>query len=195
MAMNKKEFVKELRRNMQGISFEEQEDAIAYYEEYIDEGGIENEEATIKSLGDPKEIAKKIRLDNALKKPAKNSREGISKLWVVILAIFAAPMALPLIAGMFGLLISLVVTGAALIVSPAIVVVSTIVAGISSILIGVTLIPASFATFVSMFGGGLLLIGIGLFFAVLTDIVARFLIEIFRKLFVGTFNRLTKRGA
>ncbi|MBP9995799.1 MAG: DUF1700 domain-containing protein [Lachnospiraceae bacterium] len=62
--MKKDEYLKELEACLSDISSEEREDALAYYSDYIEAGGEENEEATIASLGSAAELAKTIRLAN-----------------------------------------------------------------------------------------------------------------------------------
>lgn len=62
--MNKQEFIRELRKELQDIPSKEQEEAVQYYEEYFEEAGEENEEAVIRELGSPARIAAVIRRDS-----------------------------------------------------------------------------------------------------------------------------------
>lgn len=61
--MNKQEFIRELRKELQDIPSKEREEAVQYYEEYFDEAGEENEEDVIRELGSPARIAAMIRRD------------------------------------------------------------------------------------------------------------------------------------
>jgi len=58
--MNKSTFFKELRQKLNGISAEEREAAIAYYEEYFQEAEPEGEYAVLQKLGSPSEVAANI---------------------------------------------------------------------------------------------------------------------------------------
>lgn len=61
--MNKGEFMRELEYLLQDISDEDKKDAIAYYEDYLEEAGEENEEAVILEFGSPERVAAIIRAD------------------------------------------------------------------------------------------------------------------------------------
>lgn len=61
--MRKEEFIKELEYLLQDISDEEKNDAIAYYRDYLEEAGEENEDKVIKDFGSPERIAAIIRSD------------------------------------------------------------------------------------------------------------------------------------
>lgn len=60
--MNRIEYMKKLEDLLQDIPAEEREDAINYYNDYFDAGGLEHEHANIEALGSPEELAKTIRL-------------------------------------------------------------------------------------------------------------------------------------
>lgn len=59
--MNKNEFLRILRENLNGLPADEAESAVRYYSEYIDDAG--GSDAVFEELGDPAELAKKIRND------------------------------------------------------------------------------------------------------------------------------------
>ncbi len=61
--MNKKDFIKELEYLLQDIPDAEKEDAIAYYRDYLDEAGEEQEEDAVRELGSPERVAAIIRAD------------------------------------------------------------------------------------------------------------------------------------
>ena len=65
--MNKNEFIDRLAGLLADISPEEKEEALAYYREYIEDAGAENEEAVLQELGSPEEIAAAIKEDPAYK--------------------------------------------------------------------------------------------------------------------------------
>ena len=59
--MNRLEFMSELEKLLSDISENEREEALNYYNDYLDDGGVENEEEVIRSLGSPKEVAATIK--------------------------------------------------------------------------------------------------------------------------------------
>lgn len=63
--MNRETFMKELEYLLQDISEDEKADALAYYADYLDEAGPENEEQVLKEFGSPERIAAIIRADLA----------------------------------------------------------------------------------------------------------------------------------
>lgn len=61
--MNRQEFMKKLEVLLQGIPASEREDALAYYNDYFDEAGAENEYQVVLELGSPEAVAEKILAD------------------------------------------------------------------------------------------------------------------------------------
>ena len=59
--MSRTEYMRELDALLQGISKEEREEAMQYYNDYFDDAGSENEEKVIKELGSPAKLADTIR--------------------------------------------------------------------------------------------------------------------------------------
>ncbi len=82
--MNQEEFMRQLEELLTGISVEEREEALAYYRNYFEDAGIENEEKVLRELESPQKLAESIRkglLENAedFKKDAENFREDDGK--------------------------------------------------------------------------------------------------------------------
>lgn len=59
--MNRLEFMSELERLLADISKNEREEALNYYNDYLDDAGVENEEEVIESLGSPGRVAATIK--------------------------------------------------------------------------------------------------------------------------------------
>ena len=59
--MNRQEFMKQLEMLLSDISQAEREEALQYYNDYLDYAGIENEEESIGSLGSPAQVAANIK--------------------------------------------------------------------------------------------------------------------------------------
>ncbi|MEG0378184.1 MAG: DUF1700 domain-containing protein, partial [Eubacterium sp.] len=98
--MNREKFLSILSRKLKKISFEDRQDILDYYNEYFDDAGIENEQQVIEELGAPAKLAVKLRGDLALKSlENKDKGKRMSILSIVLLSIFATPIALPLALG------------------------------------------------------------------------------------------------
>ena len=61
--MNRVEFMQQLERLLMDVPENDRLDAIAYYHDYFDEAGIENEAQVIHELGSPEKVAATIKMD------------------------------------------------------------------------------------------------------------------------------------
>lgn len=59
--MNRLDFMKELERLLTDISESERKEALQYYNDYLNDAGVENEEEVIASLGSPEKVAATIK--------------------------------------------------------------------------------------------------------------------------------------
>jgi len=195
--MNRKDFIKELRRALDTFPFEERENAVSYYEEYLDEAGPENEAEAIKGFGTPASIAADLQAEQVAKAvsvPPKTPKEGAKKVWMVILAIFATPVAIPLAMGIAGLIFGLFITIFSLVFAFGVTTVAAIGAGILSIVLSFGILFSDAITFLYFFGNGIAMIGLGILFGCLTYFLATKLTGGFARL-LGRFLHRRKRGA
>lgn len=58
--MNRQEFLRQLESLLMNIPANERADALAYYNDYFDEAGLENEQNVIEELGSPQKVAQSI---------------------------------------------------------------------------------------------------------------------------------------
>lgn len=58
--MNRQEFLRQLESLLMSIPEQERADAMAYYNDYFDEAGVENEHRVIQELGSPQKVAQSI---------------------------------------------------------------------------------------------------------------------------------------
>jgi uncharacterized membrane protein len=65
--VNRKEFLRKLQLELYKLPRHEIDDAIAYYNEYFEEAGVDQEQAVIKELGTPSKIATQIKADYAVR--------------------------------------------------------------------------------------------------------------------------------
>lgn len=155
--MNKHTFLQRLERALRHIPKDDREDAIAYYTEYFEEMGADDNLDVSQSVGKPEEIAKEIIATCTEKHIEDQKAQGGVKnsatvIWMIILAIFAAPIALPLAIAGIALLFAILITLLAFIFS-------IFCAGTALVIAGVMLFTAVF--FVATFGQGLVCAGIG----------------------------------
>lgn len=59
--MNRLEFMQKLESLLSDISDGEREEALQYYNSYLNDAGVENEQEVLESLGTPEKIAKTIK--------------------------------------------------------------------------------------------------------------------------------------
>ena len=106
--MTREEYLAQLRALLTGRTPpDELERILAYYTEYFDEAGLQGEGRVIRELGTPAELvgrvlgAQRSRTVPAERdcppEGAARERHGLGTLWKVLLAICAAPIAIPLI--------------------------------------------------------------------------------------------------
>lgn len=138
--MTKNEYMRILSRKLRRLPNEDYDRALAYFEEYFEEAGLENEAQAIADLGSPEEAARELIMNLAehnIEEPPKTVKKGFSAIWVGILGVCAAPIALPvafalivtiavLIFCVFAVLFCLVICAAAIAAAGAL----TIVGGI-----------------------------------------------------------------
>ncbi|MBQ3784300.1 MAG: DUF1700 domain-containing protein [Lachnospiraceae bacterium] len=160
--MNKQTFLRSLSSKLRRIPKEDYEDAMQYYDSFIDDAGLGPEDDVIPVVGTPEEVARRI-IENSLDKQAQKitSEGGVKNmtkgLWLVVAGIVSAPITLPIVFLCLGLFIAVI----AVVFSLAIAVFATI---FSVIIMGIAIIPAIFWTsgaqiFVML---GYSMIGIGL---------------------------------
>lgn len=113
--MNSEVYINSLKKNLAKMSEDEKNDAIEFYSEYIQDAGFKDISDIEQELGTPKQLARKIMADNAIKNDNLKSKKGqkngmfenTKTIWLVILAILATPVAIPVLIVMLGLMIGL----------------------------------------------------------------------------------------
>jgi uncharacterized membrane protein len=187
----------ELERQLARIADHERAEAIAYYNEYFDEAGPENEARVIKELGSPVRVAAQIKADAAVKgmsgTDAPPVRKGISTIWFVILGIFALPIALPIVISVFSVGIALLVTAFAVVAALVAAVVAVCAGGVFAFIAGVGVLFANVPTGLFYMGGGLAAAGVSLLLGILVFAVARAVVAGIARLLNGIRVRSRER--
>lgn len=165
MVMNKIEYMEELKKHLRRLPKEDFDKAIDYFEEYFADAGVENEAQVIEDLGSPDFAAKEIITTIAIKnteEPTKDVKKGLNAVWVGILAICAAPIALPL-AFVFGLVFILIIFCILLLFACLLLAgVLLTIMGPFSIVAAFMVLTSSVPVFISCIGIGLASTGLGL---------------------------------
>lgn len=162
---SREEFLEQLRRQLRDLPQEEIDNAIRYYEEYLDEAGPENMEQVMAQLESPEKVAVQIRADLAvrqLESAPRPAKKGLSVLRIVLLAVFGAPIALPLAIGAAAILLALGLTAFALMIAFVVCGGAVAVAGLAIAVISLFVVVQSPPTTLLFWGLGLACTGLGL---------------------------------
>jgi len=192
--MNRSEFFKRLEQGLTKVSKEERDAALNYYNEYFDDAGVDNEQKVIDELGSPVQIAARIKADAAVKRlegeTKPSMKKGISAVWLVIMAIFAAPIALPLAIGAAGLAIGLLAAFIGVVIALVVSVAAFFIGGVVVIFSGIAVIATSAPVAIFSIGVGLLVLGVSILLGILVVLAAR---GIFGGIAKGMNKQLNKK--
>lgn len=190
--MNRSEFFIKLEQGLSKVSKEEADNAISYYNEYFDDAGFENEQKVIEELGSPAQIAARIKAESAVKEleqPAPSVKKGISAIWWVLLAIFAAPIALPIAIACAAVAIGLVLAALGIVIALIVAVAAFFGSGIFIIVAGIAVIATSIPTSLYTVGVGMAILGGAILIGILVALAARGIFSGIAKL----MNKLLKK--
>jgi len=191
--MNRSEYMAELKKSLSGIPYEEAEIAVRYYEEYFDDAGVQNEANAIDSLGPPSEVAAKI-INDYVDKTPRTARKGLSAAGVVILAIFASPIALPIALSAFAVFLSLFITYGAVVLTFGITGGALVLAGVVTFFTSLSLVFTHFPTMMFFAGAAVFMSGVGLLFISLTAVLSKIGLSLLAKI-AGRFLKKKRGGS
>ncbi|MCR4850899.1 MAG: DUF1700 domain-containing protein [Lachnospiraceae bacterium] len=183
--MNRNEFLKELEKRLLYIPTEDRQDALEYYDEYIKDMGLGEEEDVIAKLGTPKDVARNI-IDDCTQKHIEQTKENktfkgkATVIWLSLLGILSLPLSLPLGIAILALAIAFVITVLAICFA---LFVSSLACTISGVVIFV------FSFFVPGIGQKVLTLGAGLALAGLGLLLGLLIITIVRSVLNRIFRR------
>ena len=190
--MTKKEYMKKLAYQLRRLPKEDYDKAMDYFEEYFEDAGIENEQKAIQDLGTPEEAASALILELAQEnavKPPKTMKRRFSALWIAVLALFAAPIALPLALAILAVIASAVLAVLTVVAAILLSAFSCVAVSVLGIIGGIAILPQTI-------GGGLVNIGLSLILISCGILVTYFSIWLTRWVIVklaGLLGRLVKK--
>lgn len=183
--MTNNEYLAALKRQLKPLPKEERDEALKYYAEYLEEGSVEE-------LGDVRETARQILDQCAIKSlDGKSKGSGVKTLWLVILAVFAAPLALPVAIALGTVMLAILITVFAVILAIIISVAAFILAGILLTCLSAVMLHAAPVNFIMTLGIGLIIAGAGLLVLIGSVYLTRGIAGLLARL----FGKLLKRGA
>lgn len=191
--MTKREYMDCISSRLRHLPREDYDMARDYFLEYFEEAGEENEQQAIADLGLPEEAADQIIMNIAIGKGAEGKqgvKKSFSAVWVGLLAIFAAPIALPLALGIAIVALALLFAAVAFCLCFILMGICMAVVGVFGIVGGFCLLFASPVNAIATVGMGLVIFGIGVLFSYA---VIKFW-SIFIHVMVKFFGRLVKGG-
>ena len=104
--MNRQEFMNRLEYLLRGIPASEREDALAYYNDYFDEAGAENEAQVIQELRSPEAVAENI-LANVQQETRREMSKS-TKILLIIVLILTFPIWIGVVAALFGTAVGII---------------------------------------------------------------------------------------
>ncbi|OQB23278.1 MAG: hypothetical protein BWY11_02002 [Firmicutes bacterium ADurb.Bin182] len=185
--MNRQEFMNRLREALKKLPDNEKQAALEYYREYFDEAGPENEQQVVDSLGLPEQVAAEIYAETAIRnmeKPGSAAKKGASAVWLILLAIFASPIALPIAIALAAVLLALIVALFAIIFALFIAAIALVAAGIAA--------PFTIGGFFGSFAGAVSGLGVSLFVIGAGVACCVFVIWVFKSAFKGIAKLFSK---
>ena len=193
--MSREEYLRALSRELRRLPKDEYEKAMDYYVEYFGEAGPEKEQEIIKDLGSPKDVAAQIIMDAAMErmdKPQKSMKRGLSTVWMVVLAVCAAPIALPLAIGILAMAGGVLVTAGALLLCALLVEAGAVAAGVVAVVGGIVLLFSHPLSALTVTGMGLFMIGISILGAFVLCLLFRGMVHVIQALFRRIMRRRKK---
>lgn len=189
--MTKSEFLFQLNKELVNVSNIEANNILQYYGEYFDESPL-SEEETAQELGSPQTLAKQIiaesRINSINEMPA-SPKKGFSAVMVALLAIFASPIALPILIAIAAVVFAFLIAVFAVVFSFFITGIALVAAGILGVIFFFVFafihLPASIGvlgfSFVSLGAGVLIIIGMVYLNRIIINGVVRFAKWVSRK--------------
>lgn len=160
--MTRTEYLAQLDAHLRKLPQVDYEEAMAYFREYFDEAGEENEAMVMAELGTPREAARDL-INNLMDKKVSADKSPIRSkyqvIWLVILAICTLPIWGGILIGVLGVLLGIVVTILTLTISAGLLSLSAVVVAVFLLWNAFNLMGQSGAITLLGTGGAISLLG------------------------------------
>lgn len=192
--MNRLEFMQRLEALLSDISQSEREEAIQYYNDYLNDAGVENEQEVLDAMGTPEQLAKTIKeglgdngtegeftetgyhneayeekeKNEVVKKESKKRLSGGMIALVIISCILAMPMIAAALSGLFGAGVGILGGLLGIFIGSAVMGISLFAVALFLICFGVGELFLLPLVGVCLIGAGILCAGLSLFFIWIT---------------------------
>ncbi|MGE7949316.1 DUF1700 domain-containing protein [Lysinibacillus sp. NPDC093688] len=196
--MNRASYLKKLRGKLQRLPAHEVDAALAYYEEYFDEAGEENEQRVIQQLGSPSHVASQIMADYALKdleatSTSTSTKKNMSAIWLIILAIISAPLSLPLLVVAIALIFSFGAVIFSFIIAIIAIVLSILFGGIVALITGFFILTQHWPTAILFMGVGFIVTGLGILLFPIVVRLIKTIVVVCVEALGKLFHKITKK--
>ncbi|WP_334329223.1 DUF1700 domain-containing protein [Companilactobacillus sp. HBUAS59699] len=171
---------------------DERKDVLEFYREFIIDANLDTSDKIINELGTPKHLARKVLTDYSIKMSEEDyqnidngnipteqkAKKNVRMIWLIILGLFATPVAIPVALALVLLLVSVVGIGIICILLFAFLVALSVLLGIGAIFMGIAVIAQSVATTLFYVGVGLLILGVDFFLIPITIAIFKWLFQL-----------------
>ncbi len=217
--MNRLEFMQKLESLISDITESEREEALQYYNDYLNDAGVENEQEVLESLGTPEKLARTIREslnDNSfageftesgyrdpyvedeknemIKKETKKPMSAGMIVLIILLCIFASPLVIGMATGIFSAGVGILAGMLGLFISVALMGFVLFIVAVLLIAWGVVELFSLPLAGLCLIGAGLLVGGLSLFFIWLTVWFCGTAIPWMIRGIVQLFNKVFRKG-
>lgn len=157
-------YMEEFKSLLDQLTVDERTEVTHFYQECLQDGHFDSYNACVKELGTPRQLARKILADYSIKASTAprttSSKNDVKTIWLILLALFSSPVAIPLIVVAGALLVAVIAVAGALIISLIAIFFAAVISGLWSAAIGVSTILIQVWTGLFYLGIGLSFIGI-----------------------------------
>lgn len=195
-------YIKELAKYLTQLTKEEQADVLDFYSEYILDGQMTSEAMIIHKLGTPKQLSRKIladysirALDNeeaGLPHYEPKSKKNIRMIWLVLLALLASPVAIPLVIAIIAIVIGFFIAILGVLIALVVTLLGIAIAGLATIVGGIAVWGSSIPTSIFFIGVGVTALGLMLVIAPIGYLVIKALIQMAANFTQWIYNRYIK---
>ncbi|WP_125566390.1 DUF1700 domain-containing protein [Companilactobacillus insicii] len=170
-------YINEFEVYLNQLDDDERKDVLEFYREFIIDANLDTSDKIINELGTPKHLARKVLTDYSIKMSEENyqnvddgnipteqkAKKNVRMIWLIILGLFATPIAIPVAIILVLLLASFVAMAVICILLFVFLVALSVILGVGAIFMGLAVVTQSVATTLFYVGGGLLVLGVDFF--------------------------------